>query len=245
LESRVVLERSSSMACSRLARPRASVGERRGVTPVNSAGHRAFLRRRAGSGASQPCQRGRNCCWFFKAARQRHMSRWRSYADISMAGFGLQRAPAPALPRKRRAIAYENERWPHLLLTLPCRGRVGAYRAKRDARRGGVCGGQDRINRLRMNNHPTPTKSEEATLRPTWSTLPLQGRVGKFLRHRQCCHMRSPCPQAGGGALRLSLALVINHETSGASEMVSTPRIECCGLPLPLAGVGVGALCDV
>jgi hypothetical protein len=65
-------------------------------------------------------------------------------------------------------------------LTLPWRGRVGSRRAKRDARRGGVSNEKDRIDRLRMNNHPTPSTS----LRPMCSTHdrassigPLQGRV--------------------------------------------------------------------
>jgi hypothetical protein len=47
----------------------------------------------------------------------------------------------------------------------------------RPERRGGVSREQGRTDKLRMNNHPTPTTSDEATLHPMWSTLPLQGRV--------------------------------------------------------------------
>ena len=72
---------------------------------------------------------------------------------------------------------------PHLFLTLPWRGRVGLCCAQRDASRGGVRGEQGRIDRLRMNNHPTPAISDKAALRPIWPTLPLEalhGKVRKF-----------------------------------------------------------------
>src|SRR5437868_9789210 len=36
------------------------------------------------------------------------------------------------------------------------------------------------MDRLRMNNHSTPTTPDEAKLRPVWSTLPLQGRVRRL-----------------------------------------------------------------
>ena len=72
--------------------------------------------------------------------------------------------------------------YPHLIFTLPLRGRVGSHRAKQDASRGGV---KFKAKSLR---HPTPPLRVDP--RASFARLgPLQGRVRRGVgvnRESQC-----------------------------------------------------------
>ena len=61
--------------------------------------------------------------------------------------------------------------------------RAGTKRSFVIARRGGVRGGQSRVDRLRMNNHPTPIRRDPSRggrypMKRLLLTLPWRGRVG-------------------------------------------------------------------